>query len=550
MKKLPFAFVIIFSFLFLFLSYIPDIYEASQIDVLPPNRVMVWGEHIYTYDYNVYLSKIRQGTEGRSRVVDKYDNHPEQKGVFLQLFYLLSGKAAGFFHLTPVLTFHLLRTVFSVVWVLMIIFINVYFLRRPALFALGVILSFLAASWPVLYQFAGTTWIREYMSWWQEMDVVKHVSYVPHYTFSYISIAGFSFLLYLFEKTKKNKYFAIICLIEFLLFFIQPSGGLLFLLSWVVYYTVKSIWKRKLTFSWSRLLILMAVALVPLLYIKSVTAVYPWKSLIDFEKQNPMPFTLKEYILALGPVFFTGLIGTIIVLIRKEERLLPIAAWILAAFGGMIFFTLIPFQSPLRFVQTANQIPLAILSVYFFSHLWKKNIYIKIITVIIVITIITNGAVQTYFSLKRQTQFIHQRAVADLPLVPYPSQVMYPLVDFWYGIKWLERYTQPTQVVLSKITAGNYIPAYAGNFVYFGHTETPHYPEREQTVNWFFSGTQESAEALTFLKKENIAYVFYGPQEKDNVVNDIVRYPFLTPVYQTPLVTIFQVKKSSTYLSL
>src|ERR1700690_4231583 len=106
MKK---YFIFIFAFSFLFLSYLPNFYEISVKSLLPADRTMIAGEHIYTYDYNVYLSKIRQGQEGRITVVDKYDNLPQQKGVFLQMFYLLSGRITIVFSLTPTATYHLMR---------------------------------------------------------------------------------------------------------------------------------------------------------------------------------------------------------------------------------------------------------------------------------------------------------------------------------------------------------------------------------------------------------------------------------------------------------
>lgn len=157
--------------------------------------------------------------------------------------------------------------------------------------------------------------------------------------------------------------------------------------------------------------------------------------------------------------------------------------------------------------------------------------------------IIINGLAQTYFSLKAQTQFINQRALATLPLVPYPPQVMYPLTDFYQGLKWLEKNTDNKAIILSKITAGNYIPAYSGNFVYLGHgAETPHYGDRVRKADEFFSGNLGEEQALKFLKTENINYIFYGPQEKENAAKDIGVYTFLRPVYQSPLVTIYEVK--------
>src|SRR3989338_11013055 len=97
---------LLLSFLFLLTSYIPNFYEASIANLLPDMRVMTPAEHMYTYDYNVYLSKILQGKEGGWTVVDKYDNNPNQKGVFLQMLYLLAGQAGGLLNFFSGLAFH------------------------------------------------------------------------------------------------------------------------------------------------------------------------------------------------------------------------------------------------------------------------------------------------------------------------------------------------------------------------------------------------------------------------------------------------------------
>lgn len=420
---------IIISFGFLLISYIPNLYEASVVDLLPQDRVMLWGEHIYTYDYNVYLSKIRQGREGRWTVVDKYDNNPNQKGVFLQMLYLLSGKVGGLFRLTPILTFHLLRALLSVFWVFTIIYINIYFLKGRDIpwhvSTIGILLSLLAASFPVFYKFNNELWVGMHMSWWQEMDVLKRISYIPHYTLNYIITAVLTILLSKFEirsaksetitkiqnPNKQNKFvskfgfrisnFTLICIILLLSFFIHPSAGILFLLSWLTYHLIVTAFIRSYNSGYLlptivHALILFVVAAIPLLYVRFVTSDFPWKSLVEFDKTNPLPFNLKEYILALGPVFFTGILGGIIVLIKKDRKLLPLVTWVLGAFLGILIFQKIRLQSEVRFVQTANHIPLAILSVYFFSQLWQRfrQAFIKIIVIVTVITIILLGLTQ------------------------------------------------------------------------------------------------------------------------------------------------------------
>lgn len=535
-------FIFLLAFSFLFLSFLPNVYEASVSNLLPPNRTMVWGEHSYTYDYNVYLSKIRQGKEGRWTVVDKYDNHPQQKGVFLVMLYLISGKITSIFNFTPTLTYHLLRVVTSVVWISTIIFLNIYFLKKISLINLGVTLSFFTASFPVFYRFDNQWWTTFYMNWWQELDILKRISFIPHDTLNYIFISIFTILLGQIGKNKK--YFIALCILLFLSVFVQPSAAILFLISWCLYHFIKIIWQKSLgSFPIKKSAIVFIVILIPLLYIQIATSSYPWNTLIEYHKNNPLVFDIKDYILALGPIFFTGIVGGLLVIIKKKQELLGLVTWILGASVAIILFKLFPYQS-LRFVQTSNHIPLAILSAYLFNELWKrKKILIKIVVVIITIIIIINGLIQSYFSIKSQGQFINQRVMASIPLVPYPPQVMYPLTDFYNGLKWLEEKTDRSSIVLSKITAGNYIPAYSGNFVYLGHVvETPNYDDRIGKADEFFSGNLEEKQALEFLKTENVGYVFYGPQEKEESVKDISVYSFLIPVYQTSFVIIYKIK--------
>lgn len=535
--------ITVISFLFLLSSYLPNFYEASVIDLMPPDRVMLWGEHIYTYDYNVYLSKIRQGNESRWLTIDKYDNQIKQNGSLVYEIYLLSGKIGNIFRFDPPLTFHLLRTVLSIIWVLTIIYLNIYFLKKPFFYSIGILFSLLTASWPVFYRFQNQWWVGMHMDWWQEMDILKRISYLPHYLLNYISVALLFLLLHKFSKNLKTKHFLYICLILFLSAFNQPAGAILFLIAWVIYYSMRIVWfksynKKQVIDIFSYSIILVIAAAIPLLYLRLAFSTYPLKSITDFDLNNRLAVDLKEYILALGPIFFTGILGLIIAFIKKEERLLPFISWITAAFIAIIVFKYLPYH-PIRFVQTANHIPLALLSAYFISRLMRKRILITLI----VLPIIFLGIVQSYFSVKAQTDFIHQRAVAGQPLVPYAPQVMYPLKDFWNGLQWLGKNTDINSIVLSQYTAGNYIPAYSGNFVYFGHNpETVFYAEKEMKVNLFFSGTMSDEQALNFLRKENISYIFYGPQEKEKSLKDINKYKFLKPVFNSQYVTIFKIQ--------
>ena len=544
------AIVLIVATFFLLLSFLPEIYEARIISKLPSDRVMIWGEHNYTYDYNVYLSKIRQGMEGRWTVVDKYDNTTKQKGVYLQMLYLLSGKVGGGLGLTPVLVYQLLRVILGFAWIVVIITMAKYFLKKPSTYVPAVILSLLASSFPIINQFSGKLSLSTFMYWWQELDVARRMSYIPHYSLNYILLSLLIVLMYLLSKTNRRKYLAAICVILFFSFFIHPAGGLTFFFSWIIFHSIKGLWFRDYTLKdWLNIinytLVIFLCAILPLLYIKTVTSSYPWKSLVDFDITHPLPFKFHEYILSLGSVFFTGMAGIILVLKQKNRLLLGLSSWALAAFFGLAFFSLVPIQSPVRFVQTANHVPLTILTVYFLTSLRLPGVT-RVITVWIkwgfVFITVMIGLINGFSSLKGQMQFIHDRTVAVFPLVPVMPQIMYPLKDFYFALDWLSKNTQKTDVIFSKSTAGNYIPAYSGNFVYLGHSsETPHFDEREQKINVFFSFTQESQQAQQFLRDNHIAYVFYGPQERQEGSNIPNSYSFLKPIYESYHVTIYKV---------
>jgi len=91
------------------------------------------------------------------------------------------------------------------------------------------------------------------------------------------------------------------------------------------------------------------------------------------------------------------------------------------------------------------------------------------------------------------------------------------------------------------VTAGNYIPAYAGNFVYLGHqSETPHFAEKRTLVDKFFSGQMTDAEAKEFLRQARVNYIFFGPQEKE--LGQFKPFIFLTSVYQSGYLTIYKVE--------
>ena len=551
------VFILFFSFLLLFLSFFPTLYEAFQANNLgDPRRLMLWGEHNYTYDYNVYLAKMRLGTEGQWIVINKYTSEPHQ-GILLQEFYLLTGKIGGWLRLTPPLTYHLVRIFLAVGLLLAIYQLICFFLKDSLQRKIAFLLALFSGSWPRFVYYHQGWHPALFMDWWQEMDVIRRATYVPHYLLGHLLT-----IVMLLSLLKKKLVWALIS--GLIAGFVHPPSLLIIWGIWGLWIIwqlrreliEKGLFKKELfkegllkkdifrdikrqivTF-----ILLVLVTSIPLLYIQRITSFYPWKTLTDFDRVHPLPFQFGEYFLALGITFILGLGGVVMVFWQKKETYLPLVFWVLSAFLAIIIFQRIPFVSEARFIQVAVHLPLAILSTLCLVEVgeWLKKRIGQKVLIWLVCLVLFLSLPGIYVSVKGQIGFINQRAAAVLPLVPYPSQVMYPLKGWWQAIIWLGEKTKRNEIVLSDVTAGNYLPAYAGNTVYYGHSgETVFFDQKRFVVQRFFSNQMTEEEALDFLKKNKISYIFFGPQEA--VLGYFQLYYFLETVFQNDWVTIFKV---------
>ena len=66
---------------FTLFSMFPSFFELATREKLPPHRYFTL-EHNYLFDYNFYLSRIRQGMEGEWLVTEKYFNRKHQESLF------------------------------------------------------------------------------------------------------------------------------------------------------------------------------------------------------------------------------------------------------------------------------------------------------------------------------------------------------------------------------------------------------------------------------------------------------------------------------------
>lgn len=521
--------LIILCLFFVLFSFFPTLYEIYYSKNLPKDRAFEL-VHNYVFDYNFYLSRIKEGQEGKWLVTEKYYNRPHAPSLF-QIFYLYMGKLGGLFHLSAPVIYHTARIILGFI---LLFLIGKYLTHLfPGWWSvIAYLLVVTTGSWPILVKLGNFYRFSTYWGGWSVIDSLQRISFIPHVLLGQIFL-----VLFVWKFTslpRKITSLIIWCLLGLIAGIIFPPV----LITVYAIFLVMAVLERKISFP---KILFILISFPALLYAQVMFKIEPWKALAMFDIQHRSILPYTEYALALGPVLPLGLAGLFLALVRKEKKFFPFISWILAL--GLLFavFERVPQQSPTRFTQMLINVPLGVLATYFFYELWRIAGRLKGIIVITMITVIILGLSVMVSMAGWLTDQVRWKAQGTW-LYPVGVQLVYPLKDFMDGIEFLRLNTKTNDVVLAYEAAGNYIPAYAGNFVYLGHANTPDEDGKLKIAARFFSGKMSEEEAKEFLKKENIKYIYFGPQERElGGVNDLSAvYAFITSVHSNSRVTLYK----------
>ncbi len=551
--------------LFAIFSFSPSIYEISRKDAIPKERYFVL-EHNYLFDYNFYLSRIQEGLSGRWTVVEKYYNQPHQGSLF-QIFYLLLGEAGRVFNFTPPVIYHGARLIFGFLFLAAVgYYISTLFTGYSQVVTFLLVVT--SGSWPILVK-AGNFWrFATYMGWWSVVDSLQRITFLPHVLFGQLFILVFILVFgrHSLKLPKSLKLLQWIAwgLVGFVAGIIFPPTvivlygifGVLSLLEiidvWTFTFDKKG---QQILLDWFfekglPRLIFLVLSSLSLLYVTVMFKVLPWSALSLFDIQHRMGLSYNEYFMALGPVLPLGILGGIAVILRREKKLFPAVSWVAAVFILFRIFENVPTQSPLRFTEAAIHVPLGILTGYLAYLIWKAagklhkplQRVVRVGESIFLFLMILMGLGVMFSMVMWLTDQAKAKAAGTWP-VPIGAELVYPLKDFMNAVFYIRDNTNQNSVVLGYVTAGNYIPAYAGNFVYIGHANTPDEDGKEKIAARFFSGKMTPEEAKTFLTKERISYIFFGPQERElGGIQDLSTiYSNLSLFYKNSQVVIYKV---------
>lgn len=592
--------IVIFLILFFILfSFAPTFYEWSVRDRIRPERYFEL-VHNFPTDYNLYLSRIRQGKEGAWLATEKYTSEPHA-GSLSQVLYVVIGRLADFSHVqTPYVWFayHVARAFFAALLLWVIWKVVEWSINSTAWQLLTFLLIVTASTWPKFEWVASFPRFGGYMPWYTMADSLQRTTFMPHVTLAQALLA-FIVLVFSssFAKASADKggfitkdlpgNWVFLGVVGIILGIVFPPG-LLFLygvlglvtvgeivaLLWSAYNLCAPVKQHSLSASGVHILrdcadklhaslqrwfvhdlfgrIIFGIMTLPtVVYWWLLFQQYPWKRLVEFDVLHPTKFSYVEYFLAVGPVLPLGLMGAAFVLVKfgklvQFDKLKYFVAWIVAWLGFLFIFNQIPQQSPTRFTQMAPHIPLGILAGWTLYQLSKLKIqkrnysliaYCLLLIPVAVIIFGLGSMASSYMWLK---DFVDHKLRATIPIVPTGAQVMYPMKESIEGLTWLQVYTARSSIVLSGMTTGNSIPVYAGNTAYVGHANTVNLEDKLLAMEQFYRGKMP----ITWLKEQRISYVFYGFEERDinGGDSDLKKiYPDLEQVYESANVRIYKI---------
>ncbi|HEX9015136.1 MAG TPA: hypothetical protein VF960_03930, partial [Chloroflexota bacterium] len=111
------------------------------------------------------------------------------------------------------------------------------------------------------------------------------------------------------------------------------------------------------------------------------------------------------------------------------------------------------------------------------------------------------------------------------------------------ALRWLEASSSPSDVVLSSLTIGQYVPSYTGAHAFLAHwAMTLDYYGKERLVADYFGGASSSDERRAIASRYGVTYVFFGPAERAIGSFDPASAPYLELVFDSPGARVYRVR--------
>ena len=316
----------------------------------------------------------------------------------------------------------------------------------------------------------------------------------------------------------------------FLLWF-HPFNGPTVYLVLATYLVILFFWRRKIYWLYLKHYFILTIIPIPVVLYLYLLSQADWV-IQQWSAQNILPSpSIWMYVIGYGFILLLALGGLWISLKKPDNKRFFLVAWLVTS--AMLLYIPLTFQ---RRMSEGLHIPLAILASLAIFHIVdqlnikgnslniKKFGFIMFLFVFLPLSNIQILGQDIYLYQTKKT----------LPYYLYKEEVA--------AMHWLKQNIRQNEIIFSSYYMGNYIPAYSGRIVWIGHgPQTIDLPAKKIVNDWFWQSDEEADNKYTFLKSENIDYVFYGRKEREIGSYNPDNKNYLEKVFSNPEVMIYKV---------
>jgi len=471
----------------------------------------------------MYLAAIRQGNIGQWKMTDNYTSEPTNP-TWYYWYYPVLGQLTKFLNIEPYIIYFISKIIMAE-----LIFITSYILSGLFLSGIwqvhGALFSLVMTVFP--YYFFTYQVLSEYFPWWYRFDALSRIDTMPHYLASW-AFQNIAYILF-FSQIKSVNFSKTL-----LIFLISMASGLFMpagVISLAIVIPVTGFFKFLLarkTLSFSKrlresfLYIFMFLgSLIPLILIyRDRYKGFPWADWVQWDHEywvvNAVNYFPKEIIYCYLPVFLLSIPALIYGFKKKSWSVMILFIW---AILSIILIQLSPVFD-LGTVRSANiesWLPFGIIAASGLSILARKSKLTAygLMAVYYIGSVVVSASIFQYTLLQAQTFPLHEK--------------MYIPKKRLSVIKQLDNLMPHHSVVLTEFITGQILPVFSNQLTYLGHmVQTQDYFTKAGLVNDFYSERMSSAEALKFLKSNNISYIIFEPV---NMSFNFAKYDYLTKIF-------------------
>lgn len=490
----------------------------------------------------IYTSLIREGANGAWKTTITHTTR-KSPAVYAHLFFIFLGKIAAVFRIDPPTMYMAARMAAAV-----ILFWSTYWfislVLPPALHTTAIIFALALEPGPLLTTLGWNPnlWLPSIFSYYPQIVSYRHFG-LPHHTLG--EAVGLLFLgvFTLAVRRSTPKRLLLLGLLGIVGTTILPPYFMIISVSvlgpWLVWAILTKSWKHLIA---PLTVAGLSIASVSLFLKYQFSLGQPW---LDFNQDEKRWVTNHDVLINyLSTLFlyipFVSFLWLTISRTWKswtdphKRLIILMTCWtvlpaLLVYLTGNKWFPLANF----RLMDGYNYIPAGILAALGCSAVLsfgKKQPFWRIFAGFII-----SGAVLSSMYL---TQVYTKRTIAEQN---YPWTNVFIANDHYRAFEFLKT-VRPMSGLFISNHFGEIAPEFAPVRAFIG--STPGYydwDERHWIMTKFYSGTFTPNEAREVLNREDISYVYYGDTERLMNTTGTLYPGLLTPVFQSPIVTVFKV---------